>query len=254
MTSTDSPTTRTAAEQLLWSYGVTHASHIDLEAIARDQGAEVRYRSLGGCAARLVAQGDRAVISVDTGGYRGRQRFSLAHELAHWIWDRNRGSFLCADDDIGPQNAQAKSIEAQANGHASQLVLPSYLVDPWLQDKKLTLDSAGQLSSDFGVSLTAAAIKMIKRAPSGACLVCYRQSGFAWCQRSRTFAMEYFIHREAHQDTDAFRMLFGAMNGLSRPKREPANRWLSGHDARRRDITSQSVKLPDGSVLSMLSL
>ena len=133
-------------------------------------------------------------------------------------------------------------------------MLPSYLVDPWLQDKKLTLDSAGQLSSDFGVSLTAAAIKMIKRAPSGACLVCYRQSGFAWCQRSRTFAMEYFIHREAHQDTDAFRMLFGAMNGLSRPKREPANRWLSGHDARRRDITSQSVKLPDGSVLSMLSL
>lgn len=253
MTIVDEPTKRTAAEELLWRYGVTHPSHIDLEAIACDQGAEVRYRSLGGCAARLVARGDRAVISVDTGGYRGRQRFSLAHELAHWIWDRNQGSFLCANDDIGPQNARAKSVEAQANGSASQLVLPSYLVDPWLQDKKITLDSAGQLSSDFNVSLTAAAIKMVKRAVSGACLVCHRQSGLAWFQHSRIFSEGYFVRREVHEDTDAFRMLFGSMAGISRPKREPATRWLSGPNARLQDITSQSVKLPDGTVLSMLS-
>ena len=120
------------AEKLLWQYGVRDPSHIDLEAIANYRGAEVVYRRLCGCAARLVAAGDRAIISVGVGSYPGRQRFSLAHELAHWICDMNHGSFQCANEDIGPQNAEAKNIEAYANGYASQLILPSFLVDPWL--------------------------------------------------------------------------------------------------------------------------
>jgi hypothetical protein len=74
------------AESLLWHYGVRDSSHIDLEAIANYRGAEVVYRRLCGCAARLVAAGNVAVISVGTGSYRGRQRFSLAHELAHWLF------------------------------------------------------------------------------------------------------------------------------------------------------------------------
>jgi hypothetical protein len=33
-----------SAEKLLWGYGVTDSSHIDLEAIANDNGAEIKYR------------------------------------------------------------------------------------------------------------------------------------------------------------------------------------------------------------------
>ncbi len=83
-----------SAERLLWGYGVTDSSHIDLDAIANDNGAEVKYRPLGGCEARLVARGESAIISVNSASNDGRQRFSLAHELAHWICDRKTGSFL----------------------------------------------------------------------------------------------------------------------------------------------------------------
>jgi len=59
---------------------------------------------------------------------------------------------------------------------------------------------------------------------------------------------------ELHHDTAAFQIAFGAANGMSRPRKEPADRWLSGSGAYRLTVESQSIKLPDGSVLSMLSV
>ena len=139
----------TPGERLLWGYGITHPEQIDLDAIANDCDAVVKYRALGGCEARLVAGEHRAIISVNSGSSTGRQRFSLAHELAHWLCDRHTGSFLCAKSDIGPQNAEAKSVEAHANGYASQLVLPTYLVDPWLAGRAVSLEVGRILAKEI---------------------------------------------------------------------------------------------------------
>lgn len=242
------------AERLLWGYGVTDPSHIDLDAIANDKGAEVRYRPLGGCEARLVARGDSAIISVNSGSNDGRQRFSLAHELAHWICDRKTGSFLCAKEDIGPQNAEARSVEAYANGYASQLILPTYLVDPWMKDRKINLDVASALAKDFNASLTAAAIKLVKRASLPAFIACHSQARLVWHQRSIAFPAEFYVTHELHQDTDAFRMAFGGATGMSRTKREAATNWISGRDVFRLEASTQSIKLPDATVLTIVTL
>ena len=66
-----------------------------------------------------------------------------------------------AKEVIGPQNAEAKSVEARANGYASQLVLPDYLVIPWAEGKRANLDVAKSLANDFNASLTAAAITLL---------------------------------------------------------------------------------------------
>lgn len=243
-----------SAERLLWSYGVTEAQHIDLDGIASDRGAKVIYRPLEGCEARLVVNDDRAIISVNsTTSNEGRKRFSLAHELAHWICDRNAGSFLCAKEDIGPQNAEAKSVEANANSFASQLILPDYLVSPWMIGKRTNLDVASQLRDEFNASLTASAIKLVKRSSTPSCVACHSQSKLVWFQKNPSFPMDFHLKRELHQETSAFNLAFGASTGISRPKREPADRWLSGRDAYRLTIESQSVKLPDSTVLTVLS-
>ena len=52
------------AEKLLWSHGFRKPEHIDLEGIAIAKGASVVYRCLDGCAARLLTDGDKAVISI----------------------------------------------------------------------------------------------------------------------------------------------------------------------------------------------
>ena len=140
------------AEKLLWNNGVLDKSHIDLDALAYRYNAEIRYRPLDGCEARLVTYGERAIISISSSSTDGRKRFSLAHELAHWICDKRAGSFLCAKEDIGPQNSEAKTIESNANDFASQLILPDYLVTPWMEGKKITLDVASILATDFSSS------------------------------------------------------------------------------------------------------
>ncbi len=243
-----------APEKLLWQYGVRDPSHIDLEAIANYRGAEVVYRPLCGCAARLVAAGNKAVISVGVGSYPGRQRFSLAHELAHWICDKDHGSFRCANEDIGPQNAEAKNVEAYANGYASQLILPSFLVDPWLAGKRINLDTAKALGGDFDASLTASALKVARRAQAQTCVVCHTQSKRAWNQKNLAFPHDFYVKQELHQDTAAFSMVFGKGSGLSRPVKESADRWLQGPEAYRRMVETQSLKLPDDAVLTMITL
>lgn len=170
------------------------------------------------------------MISIGHAPSVGRQRFSLGHEIAHLICDKNTGSFKCAKEDISPKNAEVRSVEAFANNFASQLILPDYLVNPWMHGKKVTLDVAAKLAEDFCSSRTAAAIKVVKRAPRAVCLVCHDQKGRVWFQKNSKFPHDFFIVDQLHQETSAFQMAFGQMTGLSRPKKEQANYWLSGRD------------------------
>ena len=242
------------AESLLWGYGITEPKQIDLDAIACDQNVVVRYRRLEGCEARLVAGKNQAVISVNiVGSNLGRQRFSLAHELAHWLCDKRTGSFLCAKTDIGPQNAEAKSIESQANGFASQLLLPTYLVDPWLAGRAASLSTARALATEFRSSVTAAAIKLIKRIPSVAMVTRHGQGRLKWHLRSPSMSPEFYVLPELHQDTDAFTLSFGG-TVADRPRKEPATHWIAGPNAIRMEALSHSVRLPDGTVLSIVTL
>ncbi|MCV2438173.1 ImmA/IrrE family metallo-endopeptidase [Paucibacter sp. DJ2R-2] len=241
-------------ERLLWGHGVRKPEHIDLEAIASARGAYVVYRKLDGCAARLVAAGDRAVISVAMDDNLGRRRFSLGHELAHWMQDAQRTSFKCSSTDIGPQNAEAKSIEADANNFASQLILPDYLVWPWVADRKPSLDLAKAMGGEFQASLTASALKLLHRAKVPTAITCHDQRRLKWSRRSRDFSTDLYILNELHQDTIAFEMAFGSAKGLGRPARESASRWISGPGTYRMEVWSQSIALPEGLVLSMLTI
>ena len=83
----------TFAELLLQEYGVSQPEDIDLEAIAFDQGATIKFRRLDSCEARIIGHGTTAVISINNTSHPDRQRFSLARvfgtvfpELADALW------------------------------------------------------------------------------------------------------------------------------------------------------------------------
>jgi hypothetical protein len=242
------------AEDLLWSYGVSAPEHIDLDAIAFAQGASVRYHPLDGCAARLIGSDRRAVITINSRDSRTRQRFSLAHELAHWIQDRGTGSFLCAKEDIGAHNAEARGVEASANAYASQLVLPNYLFDPIARGSKLTLNRAAEIGELFRASLTATAIKLVKRTELVAFVICHTKYRREWFIRGSRFPEDFWVLEELHSDTLAFTMLYGNETGISKVVEEPAIRWVSGPQVHATFARSQSVMLREGSVLSLVTL
>ncbi len=53
----------TFAELLLQEYGVSQPEDIDLEAIAFDQGATIRYRQMDSCEAQIIGHGKTAIIN-----------------------------------------------------------------------------------------------------------------------------------------------------------------------------------------------
>jgi hypothetical protein len=75
-----------------------------------------------------------------------------------------------------------------------------------------------------------------------------------WYQKNLAFPHEFFVRGQLHHDTSAFEMVFGKTVGMSRPRQEAADRWLNGPNAYRAKVMSQSVKLPDGTVLTLISL
>jgi hypothetical protein len=242
-----------APERLLWFHGCRRPEHIDLEGIACDRGARVVYRRLDGCAARLLTDGEQAVISIQASDTEGRQRFSLAHELAHWINDARRG-FSCFGTDIGPHNAEAASVEAAANVFSGQLILPAYMVAPWMRGRRVNLALAVELSAAFRTSVTAAAIEMAKRAGGEACLVCHSSQGRRWFVRSGTWPCGVYPRMRLHPQTAAFDLSSRGGGPMSDPLASPGGHWLSGAGGAAMPVEAQSMRLPDGTVLTMLVL
>jgi Zn-dependent peptidase ImmA (M78 family) len=243
----------TKPEKLLWNYGITEPDDIDLEAIAFDLGATVRYRKLNGCDARIVGNKSNAIISINSDSYQSRQRFSLAHEIAHWHEDRGNGGFLCAAEDIGPHNAALKSKEALANAFASQLILPDYLFKTKIFNRHPILDTASELAEEFNASLTATSIKLAKVSTLPAIVVCHSKDKREWFFRSEAaLSLDIWPIKQVHHDTDAFELLFGSTLKKTTPKNEVAYKWLTGSSIFNSTVKVQSVKLPDDTVLSLL--
>jgi len=246
--------TLSPAESLLWSYGITDPADIDLDAIAFDMGATVHRRPLCGCEARLVANGDKAAITINSKSMMARQRFSLAHELGHLKLDRGRGGFLCTSRDIAPQSDASKDGEAIANSFASQLLLPSYLFIPAANGKPLTIDCAQKLGATFNASITATCIKMVRTSSVPAWVVCHVRRGLAWFFKSPTAPENLFLNKELHYATEAFELVYGEGEGKTRIKTEAGQYWFSDREASRYQVRSQSFRVQTGTVISILSL
>src|SRR5579863_7488898 len=82
---------------IIEDFRISEPSDIDIEAIAQSRGATIIYEPLAGCAARILGNGDQAIITVDDGPNVGRRRFSAAHEFGHWMRDRAKIRFSCTE-------------------------------------------------------------------------------------------------------------------------------------------------------------
>src|ERR1041384_111137 len=87
---------------LLEDLGITEPEELDLAVIAQHCRATVLYKPLEGCAARISGTEERAIITVDNSNNTRieRQRFSIGHELGHWMWDRGQMSLLSCEEGV----------------------------------------------------------------------------------------------------------------------------------------------------------
>ena len=242
----------TLPERILQHLGVERPGDIDIEAIAWELGALVRYRTLHSCEARVIGRGDKAIITVDDRVAPRRRRFSIGHELGHWHYHRGR-CLICRTEDIGNRRKQANDPEHVADDYASDLLLPRYLLEPMLRDyARPTLKAMREVADAFNTSLTATIIKVIETNRYPVMLVCHGQQGRRWFKAAASVPSRWFPNCELDPDSFAFQLLFGDGPEETFPRSIGADAWFDRRDASDYEILEQSYRLPNKEVATVL--
>src|SRR5262245_55339733 len=111
---------RECARELLHRYGVMAPQHILLESFVRCLGITLLCTPLDGAAACLVRMGRRALILInDRASDPAARRFSIAHELGHFLLEHPGHTAADLVNPHRPQEAGGRDYEAEANAFAS---------------------------------------------------------------------------------------------------------------------------------------
>jgi IrrE N-terminal-like domain len=241
------PLTRNPAT-LFDELGITEPTDIDVEAIAQYCGATVLYEPLHGCEARIVGLSDRAIITVRDDASATRKRFSVAHELGHWLRDRAKIAFNCTER-IFRREWGLDNPEQRANRFAADLLLPEAMFRPKARPLPVTLGTARSLADIFNTSLTATAIRLVELGPQPAMLVCSARDGERlWFCRHPDVTL--WPHRTLGRDTVALEIAKGAP--AAGPKEVAAATWIDHDDAGNYTLIEDSVPLGSDLLLSLL--
>lgn len=240
-----------SAQQLLEELGITSPDDIDIEAIAFHSRATIRYRPLTGCSARIVGNGNDAIITVNSGALRTRQRFSAAHELGHWMYDRGKASFSCQEVQFVKEWSK-HNPESRANSYASDLLLPVSLFKPMASSlKAMNFDVVRNLADAFNTSLTATAIRLVEYGPLPAMLVCYTDSGREWFVRGPDVPEKLWPPQQLPSSTYAFDLLKDSTERELKGE-VSAKAWFDHRLADRYYVHEHSLQTGYGNVLALL--
>ena len=107
-----------------------------------------------------------------------RRRFTIAHELGHFILHRGQQqSFNCDKESVYSGIDTIRVIEREADDFASNLLMPGDLLRDWISNQRIDLRVLSAIAKRFQVSFEALCIRFIKFTTQRAILV-YWDNGF----------------------------------------------------------------------------
>lgn len=133
---------------------------VDIEVCARVAGiALVIPSDLGTdndetASAVLMQRGEIVTALVNMRHGRLRQRFSLAHEIGHWVLERLPGTKELAP--VAARGRRYDSLERVCDYFAACLLMPR----PWVRDRVQRGDTIGDLARAFEVSAPAMSARL----------------------------------------------------------------------------------------------
>lgn len=135
---------------------------VKLGALAKELGVRVLSSTLpSGISGEIRPRDGSFVISVNRHDSARRQRFTVAHELAHYLLHRDQIGAGIQDDVLYRSNLSDQR-EAEANRLAAEILMPREKIDRALADVRDLPESERipALSERFGVSDVAMRIRL----------------------------------------------------------------------------------------------
>lgn len=174
---------RKLAREVLWECGVDEPSKIDPFVILGRRKIVVIHGRLDGATAQILHNGERAIIRVsDQIVQIGRLRFTIAHEVAHYLL----GHRIPSELDLGTTPPFSVHQEREADVFATEFLMPEAWVAP-LCATAPSFAAVHAIAQMFRASNMAAAVRFVE-VSSAPCAVVYSENGnVVWAKRSRTF-------------------------------------------------------------------
>ena len=126
--------------------------------IEEDKNLRLIFEDLGEKDAYIMHKSDADyIIGINIKHPKSRQKFSMAHEYAHYQLHRNNISNLPAGEKILHRDGRSEPIEWQANRFAAQILMPESAVKAALKESNENLTNA---ASRLGVSVSALSFRI----------------------------------------------------------------------------------------------
>lgn len=139
---------------------------VKLGKIAKELGVSIKVSSMStGVSGQIMKEDGNYTIRVNRHEARERQRFTIAHELAHFFLHRTviDSSPDGIKDNVLYRSGEPERIEFEANRLAADIVMPMSLVEKVLQeefDGVVTERTIESLAARFQVSKAAMEIRL----------------------------------------------------------------------------------------------
>jgi len=249
------PETRASrrAQEIITELGITNPKDIDIEAIAFDGGITVLYEQLKGCEATLVGFGRNAIATISPSSSRGRERFSVAHEIGHWNLHRGR-AFRCRVDDMVQNFDSNAELEKEADDFASHILMPTSIFQPIIKSiPKPGLKDLKEIAEEFQVSIQAVSIRLATLDTLPVIVACYSANGLRWKIRAAHIPRRWRLKQYLDEDSFAYDVLYKGTNCNSLGK-QPGETWFENDEADQYEVLEHSMPSVNGHVLVLLYL
>jgi len=141
---------------------------VDVARLAKLESVEVDQADFGDeISGVLMKDGDRAIIGVNARHAPTRQRFTIAHELGHFLLHTSRDLFVDKDYIVHFRDETSSTgvdpIEVEANQFAAEVIMPADKVRELFNARRFDIDDEAalrRLAAKFTVSPTAMAVRL----------------------------------------------------------------------------------------------
>ncbi len=212
---------------------------------------QIKLKDLDSQGIFILKDGSKLILLNENIRYETRKRFTVAHEIGHYIIPEHENIYNCSQEDIEKYQAH-NIIEKEANEFAAELLMPETHFNYDVDHHSLTLINIKSLSEKYLTSLTSTAIKFIKCTKDVGAIVLSQNGNVLWAFRSETFPYSV-ISGEIEESSYVHNYYNNGSIEVDRPQEVPCYAWLD------RDISENlfehSIPYTDlNMVLTLLTL
>lgn len=185
---------------------------------------------------------------------RPRQRFTIGHELGHFLlpWHR-QSNFQCSAEDISSRTN--KGWELEANQFSAELLMPTALLERRLSpSKEFELNDISRVREDFGTSMESTTRRVVEMSEYAYAVVFSKDNKVRYSVFSKFFSAKLGVRKDSPLPTKSLSRL--GTSSLDDWNELDAHWWLDEPRGRSHDpesIFEQTLVQDDGYKVTLLT-